>query len=298
MRSAWVAAMCWRKPIATASLLTGPVYVSSASGDPAVVLSGANAPVLALACSGSAERERAVDQPAGRVRGGIGHRQRRVARGRDHGGGRARVVAAIHARRERAERGGRAERERERRRDGAADAAGGRRLQDGVAVGREDHRADEAGALPVGHLVVAVAGLAHGVEQRRRHAHGDRVRAGSQRLAEVDPAAVGLVDRDLGAVDGHLGGVEHVAERQVGAVGALPGRRQGHAGGVGAQARGLAEVDRREDLAPRRQLAAVTRVDGDRGLIGLDRGVLVRPGRPRLRLQRPGVQRLRRRRVR
>src|SRR4051794_4928011 len=45
--------MCCRKPSATTSLLIGPGYVNSASGAPAVVLSGANAPVFARACSGS-----------------------------------------------------------------------------------------------------------------------------------------------------------------------------------------------------------------------------------------------------
>ncbi len=55
-----------------------------------------------------------------------------------------------------------------------------------------------------------------------------------QGATEVDPAAVGLVDADLGAVDRHGRGVEDVTEGEVGTVGGGPGRRQLHRRGVGA----------------------------------------------------------------
>ena len=122
----------------------------------------------------------------------VGHRQGGVAGRGDHGGGRARRVVPRRAGHEGAEAGGRAERQRERRRDGAA----GRRRHVGAvgraaAVGVIEARAGEAGTRDVR----LVAGRGRPDVRRVPPLHEELVQVG-QAATGLDRQPL-LVDRDL-----------------------------------------------------------------------------------------------------
>ena len=116
------------KPIVTGSLETGLVQVASFVGaaEPPTAAKAPAGPAAGeepCAISGWLSENVPLTSLPVAVGGRVGDRQGRVTGGGDHGGrGLGRVVLA-DARRERAERGRRAHRQRERRRHGAADVA-------------------------------------------------------------------------------------------------------------------------------------------------------------------------------